>query len=732
MTDGGDVMDVVPEADRARRPQLAHMHASAPVLPGMEIYRVGHIDCTKCGWAPGDVAKELTAVLQNTPRPIQIVFRHPSTEKVEAARKLQEMRKQQNEMRAARREVDRRRLAATSEATFKKYDVDGNGSLDANEIEKMLLDIIVSWSGAGEDSEGTNDEQNVSDFDISQEIKLAYLGAQLIEKKYGTKTAAGSRPNVTKATLDNGALGMRIAAVKVSRDAALRSHDAAAAMEARQQKLNAMAARKSKRLGESGQLLVCQIQNPNDGGAGGGGGGGGGAAIGIKFDMNQKVVAIKPGSQAESVAKLARGDRLLTIGGMSVATLTAHDISGIFKGRKWPGNSWPVKLEFRRHNTWKRNPNTDLPSELDDEMLKMLVQTYDTDGVGSLDPLQFMAMMREVHSMSGEYRGRELVSLDAIAEADFWEKHKEMGTEPDGTEGDFLRMHCQRMVEKHDSSGDGRLDMDELMGWFLKGLQMDAATRAKFQKKSGLLAQTFIDDVAYGLHAEMTSKELKEAREQEEIADAEDAAAEGLDMANLTSKRAVSETEAVGANTNDGETTEIHITEVLEGSQADEQRLKVGYVIQKVAGTSVGGFSYEDVVNLLRETPRPFELTVLRGKQGYPVMDQDQFCEFVAEMAEISHKDVADHQWDTEEEMRVEQFLVEVGRAISSMADIIRGGRNVVIMFAEEGSVGVELSSDGRVTEIVPGGQADMYNGKEGVQGGKLQPGMVLTRCVFF
>lgn len=56
----------------------------------------------------------------------------------------------------------------------------------------------------------------------------------------------------------------------------------------------------------------------------------------------------------------------------------------------------------------------------------------------------------------------------------------------------------------------------------------------------------------------------------------------------------------------------------------------------------------------------------------------------------------------------------------------------MVIMFAEEGSVGVELSSDGRVTEIVPGGQADMYNGKEGVQGGKLQPGMVLTRCVFF
>ena len=139
MTDSGDVMEIVPEADRARRPQLAHMHASAPVVPGMEILRVGHIHCRDSGWNPGEIAKELTAMLQSAPRPVQIVFGHPSTEKIEAARKLQEMRKRQNEMRAARREVDRRRELYGQPACAEPGPRDGVGHLLSQLLQVLAV-----------------------------------------------------------------------------------------------------------------------------------------------------------------------------------------------------------------------------------------------------------------------------------------------------------------------------------------------------------------------------------------------------------------------------------------------------------------------------------------------------------------------------------------------------------------------------------------------------------------
>ena len=690
LSDAGDIVDVVSENDRQGIPQLARMHASGAIAPGMVVLRVGPTDLATSDWtATGVSVKQgIEKILAEAPRPIQVVFGEAPTEKVEAARKLQAMRKQQRQMRAARRDVDRKRLRAVSNKTFKRYDIDGNGTLDIIEVEKMLLDIIVSWSGVGEDSEGTNDEHDVTDFDISKEMKLAYLGARLIEKKYGTQTSErGKRTSITRATFQNGPLGMRIANVEVP-------HDDINSLANRREKLDQWTARKRKRLeSRPEQLIVCTIQDP-----------GKSNSIGIKFDLNQKVVFIKTKSQADAVPNLIRGDRLLSIGGTSVATMVPHEISSVIRERKWPGGAWPVEFVFQRTLRWNVNPDTGLPAELDEEMLKMLLLSYDTDGTGSLNAVQFMGFIREVHSIAVEFRGREMGVLDDLAEEQY-------GNIADG----HLLEHCQRMVKERDKSGDGRLDVHELIDWFRKGIGMNSKQRADFREKSGPLTLTLFDDVAYGLHMERSPKDLEEQEKREENEDVEDAVAVGLTPMESASRP--------------GPRIEFHVTEVVKGSQADAQRVKVGDVLQKVAGTSTAGFSHEDLLNLLRETPRPLEMVLVRGKSGEPVMDLEQFGEFVIELAEMTQEEVESHKWETEEEMRVELFLVEVARAISSNADMLRGGRNVVIMFYDDGSLGIRLTSDGRVASIVNGGQADAYNAKEGAKGGGLlEPGMVLTK----
>jgi hypothetical protein len=124
----------------------------------MEIIQVGNIKINH--------AKEIVRTLKASPRPIQIVFQHPSDIKHEAATKLQRVQSKrvahQTQVEEARNKMHEVRVKKYAMELFRKYDLDGNAHLDAEELKHLLLDTIVSWTGVVDgDDEGDGD--NITD-----------------------------------------------------------------------------------------------------------------------------------------------------------------------------------------------------------------------------------------------------------------------------------------------------------------------------------------------------------------------------------------------------------------------------------------------------------------------------------------------------------------------------------------------------------------------------------------
>ncbi len=193
--------------------------------------------------------------------------------------------------------------------------------------------------------------------------------------------------------------------------------------------------------------------------------------IGIKFNHEGEVVAIKQDTQACQVPGLMKDDRLVQVGDTNVEGQTLKQVMQVVAA-----NPRPVDFVFKRHRNWDRGYNG-LP-EIDLEMLGILFNSHDTLGDGSLDAIGFANLMREVHDMAVAYQGRQPEPLEDVME------------------------HAQDLIDAHDENDDGRLDLEELTAWLEKGLAMSLEERQAYSERGGYCPDSarFIEDVAHGLH----------------------------------------------------------------------------------------------------------------------------------------------------------------------------------------------------------------------------------------
>ena len=111
ITDGGSIVSDF-ELPTHHQKKRAAVCTSGDIVGGMEIIQVGHQTITN--------AKEIVATLKSCPRPIQIIFQHPSDIKHEAAKKLQRVRTNQNQMNEAKLKVQEMRVKKVSMEMFQK------------------------------------------------------------------------------------------------------------------------------------------------------------------------------------------------------------------------------------------------------------------------------------------------------------------------------------------------------------------------------------------------------------------------------------------------------------------------------------------------------------------------------------------------------------------------------------------------------------------------------------
>jgi hypothetical protein len=170
ITDSGCVLSPFLEPTFEQKARAA-VCKSGDIVSGMEIIQVGNIKINH--------AKEIVRTLKASPRPIQIVFQHPSDIKHEAATKLQRVQSKrvahQTQVEEARNKMHEVRVKKYAMELFRKYDLDGNAHLDAEELKHLLLDTIVSWTGVVDgDDEGDGD--NITDIGRS----LVWVGFGLV------------------------------------------------------------------------------------------------------------------------------------------------------------------------------------------------------------------------------------------------------------------------------------------------------------------------------------------------------------------------------------------------------------------------------------------------------------------------------------------------------------------------------------------------------------------------
>ena len=196
--------------------------ASSDIMIGMEIVRVGH--------RAVDKVSDIIELLKSVKRPVQIIFQPPSQLKHDAATKLQRIQSSRNTISEAEQKVQKMRVYQAAKKLFLKYDQDLNDSLDAEELKHFLSDIIISWTGVGtgdtdyereEGSSGLNDdddedEETSTEEDITKELKLAYQGAQMLVKVYGsTHNKKKEKEIFTRCEINDGPLGIKIDMVPI-------------------------------------------------------------------------------------------------------------------------------------------------------------------------------------------------------------------------------------------------------------------------------------------------------------------------------------------------------------------------------------------------------------------------------------------------------------------------------------------------------------------------------------
>ena len=203
--------------------------------------------------------------------------------------------------------------------------------------------------------------------------------------------------------------------------------------------------------------------------------------------LQGEIKIIQPGSQAEKIVGLSKGDLLVSVNGESVLGCTSSESL-----EKIDHASRPMTLSFRRHSNWTRNETNGLPF-VDYDLLKEMFYQHGTDKAGKcvLDAQSLLKLIVDVHEIAMEFQGRRPKVGKAAKGAD----DKEFQT---------TMTLVEQLISAHDEDNDGFLNVEELIDWVKKGMEMSEAARAAYAARGGYCPASvrFLEDVAHALHVE--------------------------------------------------------------------------------------------------------------------------------------------------------------------------------------------------------------------------------------
>jgi transcriptional regulator NrdR family protein len=570
LTDGGCIVSdfMEPYEHEINR---AAVCTSGAIVSGMEVVKVGNIIIEK----KNNVIDDIKNTIKICKRPIQLIFQHPSSIKINAAKRLQRIRTNSLSISNAKNIVSNKRVENVCNTIFQKYDVHNNNNLDIDELKHLLLDIIVSWTGVihEEDEDGNGDMvDNISDIDMDKELKLAYRAASLLIEKKGTKpertdlVGLKQKGNIIeKIFLSRHPLGMKYALndsnqiVIQSIDKNSQSYDKNIHVGWILHSINDKLITSMKDLNNT--IVTCQNESK------------------LVFEMSKEVPA----------AHLHPADR----------KDTDHHLFDIDVSEKF-GMTIDHPEEDQSH----------YPA-----VITRLTQNGQADKKG-------VQVGMHIHTINGNScRDQKLEYVLSLVQNAKLHSNMKMS---------FI------IPENPDNDND--------------------TTTTSTDSYGGMYTTCNVEDGPLGM------------------------------------KIACIEFD-------DGKHTETHVMEVDPSSQADKHRIKPGYIIVEIAGKSIDGKRYDNVVNLFQTLQRPFTLKLLRNSStSNKVLSKDHFYKWVLQTS---------NQWKypTEDMIkkrssnRINSFLIEVALCIRSTADIQNGGQQIVAMFhsANGTDIGIDVSKDGRV-----------------------------------
>ena len=201
--------------------------------------------------------------------------------------------------------------------------------------------------------------------------------------------------------------------------------------------------------------------------------------LGIKFNHEGEILAIRRGTQADAVPGLMDRDLLISVEGVDTRGISLKGIRAVIAdaGR-------PATFVFARHKVWDRSGNG-LP-RLDRDMLLAVFTSHDKTGKMKLDCDEFYSFMVEIHRIRTMMEGKDLRPLHENAKA-----------------------QAQHLIDAHDDNEDGRIHFTELQRWLDDALMMGVEERREYANRGGYCphAVRFVEDIAIALQVSSTNQE---------------------------------------------------------------------------------------------------------------------------------------------------------------------------------------------------------------------------------
>ncbi len=213
-----------------------------------------------------------------------------------------------------------------------------------------------------------------------------------------------------------------------------------------------------------------------------------GAPLGVQFSHMGVVTKIAPGSQASDCIRLARGDALDAIDGEDVRALSFLEIRPLMAKAASKGK---YTLRFEHHMDWSRG-SSGLPY-IDFDKLDRLFDCFDPARVGSMGAEELALFWDRVHDMALRARGH--APGEDRFEALQW---------------------AQALIDAHDEDDSGRLDREEIVTWVARDALLSMGERAVLAARGGYAPASvrFVEDVAYGVAKHMGTAISKDYRKR--------------------------------------------------------------------------------------------------------------------------------------------------------------------------------------------------------------------------